>query len=192
MQKPFRIPPGQRVVQHFPVLHYNGIPPYNPTTWRFKLFGLVEAKQEFSFAEFLKLPRIESISDFHCVTGWSRFDNLWEGVSSQELIKQIVLKPEVKFVFIHCSDGYTTNIPLDVFYDEKVIFAYKHDRQEITPEHGYPLRLVVPKLYSYKCAKWVNGVEFLAKDQPGYWELRGYHNEADPWKEERFAPTFNL
>ena len=187
-----RVPPGQRVIKDFPVLHFDGIPTFNPATWQFRLFGLVEVVKEFGYTEFMQLPKIESVSDFHCVTGWSRFDNVWKGVSAKELVKQVALKPEVRFVLVHCMDGYTTNMSLSAFLDDEVIFAYKHDRKEITPEHGYPVRLVVPKIYAYKCAKWVNGVEFLAKDQPGYWEIRGYHNQADPWKEERFAPAFNL
>jgi DMSO/TMAO reductase YedYZ molybdopterin-dependent catalytic subunit len=185
-----RVPPGQRVITDFSVLHYNGIPQFNPTTWRFKLFGLVEKDREFNYPEFLNLPKTESISDFHYVTGWSRFDNLWEGVSAPQLVNQIELKPEAKFVLIHCSDRYTTNIPLTALNDKDVIFAYRFDEKDITPEHGYPIRLVVPKLYAYKCAKWVNGIEFLAQDKLGYWEIRGYHNNADPWKEERFATTF--
>lgn len=190
MQNTLRVPPGQRVVQDFPVLHYNGIPQFKSATWRFRLFGLVAQEKEFNHSEILKLPYSISRSDFHCVTGWSRFDNIWKGVAAQELINQVVLRPEVKYVLIHCSDGYSTNMPFSAFLEDDVIFAYQHDRKEITPEHGYPLRLVVPKLYAYKCAKWVNGVEFLAKDQLGYWEILGYHNEADPWKEERFASRF--
>jgi DMSO/TMAO reductase YedYZ molybdopterin-dependent catalytic subunit len=190
MQNKPRTPPGQRVIQDFPVLHINGIPQFNEAAWRFRLFGLVAEVKEFRYPEFLRLPKTESVSDFHCVTGWSRFDNVWEGVSTQELVNQITLKPEAKYVVIHCMGGYTTNMPLSEFLESDVIFALNHDRKSITPEHGYPVRLVVPKLYAYKCAKWVIGVEFLAQDQPGYWEIRGYHNEADPWKEERFAARF--
>lgn len=182
-----RIPPGQVVTSKFPVLHVGPIPPFDPQKWDFRLFGLVEEEVVFSYQEFMSLPKVEIVSDFHCVTRWSRLGNLWEGVTFQELMKHVRPKPDARYVMVHCDGGYSTNLPLQALLDDDVLFAYRHDGRDLTPEHGWPLRLVVPKRYAWKCAKWVRALEFMKDDRPGYWEAHGYHNDGDPWKEERYA-----
>lgn len=182
-----RIPPEQVVTSKFPVLHVGPIPPFDLQGWDFRIFGLVEEEVVFSYQEFMSLPKVEIVSDFHCVTGWSRLDNAWEGVSFQELMKHIKPKPEARYVMVHCDGGYSTNLPLKALLDDDVLFAYGHGGRDLTPEHGWPLRLVVPKRYAWKSAKWVRGLELMEDDRPGYWEQRGYHNDGDPWKEERYA-----
>ena len=182
-----RIPPGQVVTSKFPILHVGSIPPFDPQRWRFRVFGLVEEEVVFSYQEFMSLPQVEIVSDFHCVTRWSRLGNVWEGVSFRELMKHIKPRPEARYVMVHSDGGYTTNLPLPALLDDDVLFAYGHDGRDLTPEHGWPLRLVVPKRYAWKSAKWVRGLEFMEHDRPGYWEARGYHNDGDPWKEERYA-----
>ena len=181
------IPPGQVVTSKFPVLHVGPIPPFDPQRWDFRVFGLVEEEVVFSCQEFMSLPRVEMVSDFHCVDRWSRLDNAWEGVSFQELMKHIRPRPEARYVMVHSDGGYTTNLPLKALLEDDVLFAYRHDGRDLTPEHGWPLRLVVPKRYAWKSAKWVRGLEFMDHDRHGYWEARGYHNDGDPWKEERYA-----
>ena len=182
-----RIPPGQVVTSKFPVLHVGPIPPFDPQRWNLRIFGLVEEEVVFSYQEFMSLPKVEIVSDFHCVTRWSRLGNVWEGVSFQELMRHIRPRPEAKYVMVHCDGGYSTNLPLQALLDDGVLFAYRRDGRDLTPEHGWPLRLVVPKRYAWKSAKWVRGLEFMEHDRPGYWEARGYHNDGDPWKEERYA-----
>lgn len=182
-----RIPPGQVVTSKFPVLHVGPIPTFDPQKWGFRLFGLVEEEVVFSYQEFMNLPKVEIVSDFHCVTRWSRLNNLWEGVTFQEVMKHIRPKPEARYVMVHCDGGYSANLPLQALLDDDVLFAYRHDGRDLTPEHGWPLRLVVPKRYAWKSAKWVRGLEFREEDRPGYWEAHGYHNDGDPWKEERYA-----
>jgi DMSO/TMAO reductase YedYZ molybdopterin-dependent catalytic subunit len=182
-----RVPPGQRVTEKFPVLHYGSIPSFDPQTWDFRIFGLVEEPLTVSYDEFLALPTVRIVANIHCVTGWSKLDTLWEGVSFQEVIRLVQVKAEAKFVTVHCEQGFTTSLPREVLMDDDVLFAYRYDDAPLTPEHGYPLRLVVPKRYFWKSAKWVRGLEFMAEDRLGFWEVRGYHNSADPWKEERYA-----
>jgi DMSO/TMAO reductase YedYZ molybdopterin-dependent catalytic subunit len=127
------------------------------------------------------------VSDFHCVTTWSRFDNAWEGVKVRDLMRLVTLAPQVRFVIVHCDGGYTTNLPLDEYLDDDVILAHRHDGRDLEPDHGWPLRLVLPKLYAWKSAKWVRALEFSDQDRRGFWEVRGYHNHADPWREERYS-----
>ncbi len=182
-----RVPPGQRVTEKFPVLHYGSIPKFDPLTWDLKVFGLVEEPLTLSYEQFLELPTMRIVADIHCVTGWSKLDTVWEGVPFQQLMKLVRPKPEARFVMVHCEQGFTTNVPLDVVMDDDVLLAYRYDDAPLTPEHGYPLRLVVPKRYFWKSAKWVRGLELMARDRLGFWESRGYHNNADPWKEERYA-----
>jgi DMSO/TMAO reductase YedYZ molybdopterin-dependent catalytic subunit len=182
-----RVPPGQRLVQSWPVLHAGQIPVFKKADWRFRIFGLVDEEVVLTFEQFRSLPRVKVYSDIHCVTGWSMQDMLWEGVSSAEIPKLVEISPQAKFVMVHALGGYTTNLPLEEFLQEDVLFAHRVNDQDLTPEHGYPLRLVVPKLYLWKSAKWANGLEFMEKDRPGYWESYGYHMHGDPWKEERFA-----
>ena len=182
-----RLPPGQTLVSHFPVLSYGPTPRFNPAKWDFRLLGLVENPLRFSWDEFRQLPRYSQTSDFHCVTTWSRYDNRWEGVKVSELVRRVTIKPQARHVFVHCDGGYTTNLQLEEFLDEDVMLAYRHDGKDLEPDHGWPLRLVVPKLYGWKSAKWVRSLEFCAKERRGFWEVRGYHNHGDPWREERYS-----
>jgi DMSO/TMAO reductase YedYZ molybdopterin-dependent catalytic subunit len=182
-----RVPPGQELTESWPVLHYGSVPRINPDEWSIRLFGLVDAERSLSFREFLALPHVKVFSDVHCVTTWSRLDNLWEGVPTLALKSLVKIRPEARFAIIHAHGGFTTNLSLEDFFGEDVLFAVKHDGKIISPEHGYPARLVVPRLYFWKSAKWVNGVEFTAEDRPGFWESHGYHNRGDPWKEERYS-----
>jgi DMSO/TMAO reductase YedYZ molybdopterin-dependent catalytic subunit len=182
-----RVPPGQYLTTKFPVLSYGPVPRFNPRTWDLQIFGEVEEPRRFTYEQFKALPRGTQVSDFHCVTTWSRLDNVWEGVRVADLMKLFRLKPAARFVLIHCDAGYTTNLPLADFLGDDVMLADRHDGHDLSPDHGFPLRLVVPKLYAWKSAKWVRGIEFLARDSRGFWEVRGYHNRADPWLEERYS-----
>jgi DMSO/TMAO reductase YedYZ molybdopterin-dependent catalytic subunit len=154
--------------------------------------GQVEHPITLTYAELLDLPHVEVRSDIHCVTRWSRLDNLWEGVAFRTVAEMVQPKPEAAFVLVRCMVPYTANLPLDVCMDDDVLFAHTHDGLPLTPEHGWPLRLVVPKRYFWKSAKWVNGVEFMEKDQLGFWEKLGYHNEGDPWAEQRRSLNLSL
>ncbi len=149
--------------------------------------GLIAEPRYFNYQQFRALPQTRMVADFHCVTAWSRLDNIWEGVTSKDLLAMVKLAPSVSHVIIHCDGGYTTNLPLADFADDDVILAHRHDGRDLEPDHGWPLRLVVPKLYAWKSAKWVRGIEFADEDRRGFWEVRGYHNHADPWKEERYS-----
>ncbi len=182
-----RVPPGQNLTGGWPVLHYDGVPRINPEEWRLRLFGLVEKERTINLQEFSALPQVKVFSDVHCVTSWSRLDNLWEGSPSLAIKDLVKILPDARFAIIHALGDFTTNLSLDDFFQEDVILATKHDGLEISPEHGYPVRLVVPRLYFWKSAKWISGVEFTAEDRPGFWESRGYHNRGDPWKEERYG-----
>lgn len=184
---PGRVPPGQTLTTKFPVLHIGDIPSFDGVHWDFKVFGAIEHELIYTWEEFRRLPSITSTSDFHCVTGWSRLDNTWEGVSFRALMALAVPKPEAAFVIAHCYGGYTTNISLSEGMKDNVLLSYRFNHAELAPEHGGPLRLVVPALYGYKSAKWLQAIEISPVDKPGFWEVRGYSNHADPWKEERFA-----
>ncbi|MEM2144553.1 MAG: sulfite oxidase-like oxidoreductase [Candidatus Jordarchaeaceae archaeon] len=181
-----RVPPGQRATEKWPVLQYGGVPNIDVSKWTFRIWGLVKEERELSFEEFMALPRIKVFSDVHCVTGWSKLDNLWEGVSTSTIRELVDILPEAKFVMVHSVGGFTSNLSLEDFFQPDVLFAVKHNNEVLTPQHGYPVRLVVPRLYFWKSAKWVTGVEFMEKDRRGFWESRGYHNHGDPWKEERY------
>jgi DMSO/TMAO reductase YedYZ molybdopterin-dependent catalytic subunit len=151
------------------------------------MIGLVGKPLRLDWDAFRKLPTSSQISDFHCVTTWSRYDNQWEGVKVIELMKLVALKPQARFVLIHCDGGYTTNLPLAEFLEDDVMLAYRHDGKDLEPDHGWPLRLVVPKLYGWKSAKWVRALEFCVNERRGFWEVRGYHDHGDPWSEERYS-----
>ncbi len=181
------MPPGQRQTKDWPVLHYGSVPRINPSEWRLRLFGSVERERSLSLAEFQALPQGKVFSDVHCVTGWSRLDNLWEGLPTTSIKNLVKILPEARFVVVHACGDFTTNLSLDDFFQEDVILATRHDGMEISLEHGYPVRLVVPRLYFWKSAKWITGVEFTSEDRPGFWESHGYHNHGDPWKEERYG-----
>ena len=182
-----RIPPGQKTTERWPVLHYGVIPNIDISRWTFAISGLVERERRISYQEFISLPRVKVFSDVHCVTGWSRLNNLWEGVSTGVLRELVNIIPEAKFVMVHACGDFTTNLPLSDFFEPDVLFAIKHNDELLTPEHGYPVRLVVPRLYFWKSAKWATGVEFMAEDRRGFWESHGYHHRGDPWKEERYS-----
>jgi len=186
-QRENRIPPGQRLRKDWPVLHYGKAPVTNISEWKFRIFGLVKKELEIDFKEFSSLPRVRVFSDIHCVTTWSKLDNTWEGPSSRTIFEFSSVLDNAKYVVVHCTGGFTTNLTLDDFLEPDVLFALMHDNQDLTHEHGYPVRLVVPRLYFWKSAKWVTGIEFLEKDRPGFWESNGYHNHGDPWKEERYS-----
>lgn len=180
-----KLPPGQSVTDKFPVLTYGETPAIKKEEWRLAVRGLVEP-QEWRWEDFLTLPQTKLRADFHCVTHWSRFDDEWEGVMFRDLIKIVSLKPGVSFVMQHAYGGYTTNLPLKWMLDEDVIIAHTFNGAPLPPEHGGPVRVFTPKRYAWKGAKWIREFEFLAKDKPGFWEVNGYSNSADPWKEERF------
>ena len=186
-QRQNRIPPGQSAADGWPVLHYGGVPRIDVAEWRLRLFGLVKKERHLSFPEFLSLPQVRVLSDIHCVTGWSRLDNIWAGMSASALKDLVEILPEAGYAIIHAHGGFSTNLSLDDLFQEDVLFAVKHNDRPLTPDHGYPVRLVVPRLYFWKSAKWVTGVEFTRDDRPGFWESHGYHNRGDPWKEERYG-----
>jgi len=182
-----RLPQGQILREDFPIYYYGDIPKFNKDTWDCRITGLVRNPLNFSYREFLSLPATELTTDFHCVTGWSKFDLRWKGVLFKTIAAMAEPLKEASFVSIVAEYGYTTNVPITAAMDDDVILAYEYDGKPLTPEHGFPLRLVVPKRYAYKSAKWVRGVEFLREDKLGFWETRGYSNSADPWKEDRFS-----
>lgn len=181
-----RLPPGQSLTEKWPVLSYERTPKMLPTDWRLKITGEVAHPFELTWEEFLALPRRTLTSDFHCVTAWSRYDNMWEGVHIREILQRAKPLPSAKFVMAHSWTSYTTNMPFNDLDDIDVMIVMKHDGKDLELEHGGPVRLLVPKLYAYKSAKWLDGLEFMEREVPGFWEKRGYHNRADPWKEERY------
>jgi DMSO/TMAO reductase YedYZ molybdopterin-dependent catalytic subunit len=181
-----RVPPGQFVTNGWPVLHYGGVPRFNPQTWSFRVWGLVENPIQLSYDEFRNLPRTEIVTDIHCVTRWSKLGQTWEGVPMRHVLETVRPKPEARFVIAHAEAGFTANLPIEAIMDDDVLLADKADGHALTPEHGHPLRLLVPKRYFWKSAKWLRGLEFTAADQPGFWEQNGYNNNADPWREERY------
>ena len=185
-----RLPPNQALTRKWPVLHWGEVPPFDPATWDFTIFPkpLVNAVTTFTWPEFSALPRVRVLGDMHCVTRWSKLDNLWEGVPTRELRAHVAIAPEAKFVMVHCEYGFTANLPIDDFFDDDCLFALRHNGEDLPPDHGYPVRLVVPKLYAWKSAKWVRGIEFMTGDQPGFWESPqngAYHMRGDPWTEQR-------
>jgi len=181
-QRENRIPPGQSRTKRWPVLDAHGAPEIDLATWKFEVEGLVENPLKFSLDEFLQLPAVKVYADFHCVTRWSRLDNVWTGVSAREIAKVAGVKPEAKFVLALAYDyGWTTNVPIEYFLKEDSLFAFMHDGAPIPPEHGGPVRLIIPQLYAWKSAKWIRGVRFLEHDEAGYWEEGGYHMRGDPW-----------
>jgi DMSO/TMAO reductase YedYZ molybdopterin-dependent catalytic subunit len=182
-----RLPPGQSLTLKWPVLHYGSVPRFDPATWDFRVYGLVANPVRWGWAEFSKLPRVEITSDFHCVTRWSRFDNRWSGVAVREILKLVEPRPEARYVLVHAEQGYTANVPLADLDRDEVLIATHHDGEPLSPDHGYPARLIVPHLYAWKSVKWVRGFEFLDQDAAGFWEQNGYHMYGDPWKEQRHS-----
>ena len=182
-----RIPPGQRVTGRLPRLDLGVVPKFNEETWRLRIEGFVEKPLKLTFAEVLKLPRYSETADFHCVTGWSRLDNKWDGVSFKTIVDTVKPKPEVRFVTFECGDGYTTSLPLADLLAGNVLLAYALDEQRLEAKHGGPLRMVIPDKYGYKSAKWVETIRFTIDEEIGYWEQRGYSDTADPWTEDRYS-----
>ncbi len=172
----------------FPVLTYGATPKIDLESWRLRIFGLVKEEMELNWEQLRSLPSTTVQADFHCVTQWSSLDVLWEGVLLSELAKLVEPKPEVEYVMAHCYEGYSANLPLHTVLEGHGMLAYKLGGEELSPQHGWPLRLVVPNRYGWKSAKWLKGIEYMAEDRPGFWETRGYSNNGDPWKEERFWP----
>jgi DMSO/TMAO reductase YedYZ molybdopterin-dependent catalytic subunit len=193
-----RLPPGQSLTQKFPVLHYGPVPRFNPATWDFRVWGEVEQEKRWTWDEFQQLPRTSLEMDIHCVTRWSKFDTVWEGISVRSLVEQglIRIKPSARFVMQHAEYGFTVNLPLEVVLAENFLLATRFNGEPITPDHGYPLRGVVGFIrgredlttpYFWKGAKWLRSLEFMTQDRLGFWEQAGYHNQADVWKEQRFG-----
>ncbi len=182
-----RVPPGQYEVDRLQVLHINGVPQIDETSWRLRVYGLVDKPMELTLEEVRSLPRVTTTSDFHCVTGWSKLNNKWEGVLFRTIVDMAEPTPEAKFATIECEVGYSTSLPLEDLVGNDVLFAYRLDDRDLLPEHGAPLRLVVPAKYAYKSAKWVNAVKFTARQELGYWEVAGYSNTADPWTQDRYS-----
>ncbi len=192
-----RLPPGQALTNKFPVLHYGPVPGFNPATWDFRVYGLVEEEKRWTWQEFNQLPRRKIKMDIHCVTRWSKFDTEWEGVSVKDMVEQglIVLKPGAQFVMQHCEYGFTVNAPLSVVLSDVFLLATHYNGQPLDPDHGYPLRGVAGALpnqrgdddrYLWKGGKWLRAIEFMPEDRPGFWEQAGYSMSAKVWEEERY------
>jgi DMSO/TMAO reductase YedYZ molybdopterin-dependent catalytic subunit len=184
---PDRLPPGQYLTEKWPVLHAGTVPNTDLATWDFRVFGEVENALTLTWDEFTALPTREITTDIHCVTRWSRFDTSFKGLHWNELAKVVKPKPSARYVLAHAEQTFTANVPLAALEDEEALLAYEADGEPLTAEHGWPLRLVIPKRYFWKSAKWLRGIELLDHDEPGFWERLGYHNEADYWKEERYG-----
>lgn len=183
-----RIPPGQTLAvgDKWPLLHFGPVPKIDLATWDLRVFGEVEEPLRLDYGEVRALPSKDVTADIHCVTGWSRLGDRWTGVAIQEILQRVKPKPEVRYVVAHSEYGYATSVPLDVLDDEDVLLCYGWNGEDLTLEHGWPLRLLIPQKYFWKSAKWLRGLEFLPKNRLGFWEQRGYHDEADPWKETRY------
>ncbi len=184
---PARLPPGQYLTEKWPVLHAGTVPEVDLATWDFKVTGEVERELTLTWEHLLELPNRKVTVDIHCVTRWSRFDTSFKGVHWSELAKLVAPKPSARFVIAHAEQGFTSNMPLGAIEDEHALIAYEADGEPLTPDHGRPLRLVVPSRYFWKSAKWLRGLELRADDQPGFWERYGYHNDADFIKEQRYS-----
>jgi DMSO/TMAO reductase YedYZ molybdopterin-dependent catalytic subunit len=184
---PARLPPGQYLTEKWPVLHAGTVPSTDLATWDFRVFGEVEEPLTLTWDELQELPSQEVTVDIHCVTRWSRFDAAFRGVHWSELAKLVRPKPSARYVIAHAEQGFTANLPLAALDDEEALIAYEADGEPLTPEHGWPLRLMAPSRYFWKSAKWLRGLELRATDQPGFWERYGYHNDADYWKEQRYS-----
>lgn len=182
-----RLPPGQRLVTDWPVLDLGAEPHVTAEKFRLDVDGVVENKLSLRLDEYMALPQAETVSDMHCVTQWSRYDNLWKGVSAKALLEIVQPKPDAKHVIFHSYDGYTTNIRLDQFDQQDVFLVHEWEGKPLTRAHGGPVRMLVPRLYLWKSAKWLRRIQFTISDHPGFWEVRGYHNNGDPWLEERYG-----
>ncbi len=182
-----RLPPGQYVSEKWPVLTYGETPLIAPERWTLRIFGLVDTPVVLSWRELQALPRTEWTADFHCVTRFSTLDNHWSGFSTRDVLGRARVRPEAAHLLVHCYGGYTTNLPLEDFLAARSLLVDRHDGKPLPIDHGGALRLIVPHLYAWKSAKWVNGLELFAEDHRGFWEENGYHTYGDPWREERFS-----
>jgi DMSO/TMAO reductase YedYZ molybdopterin-dependent catalytic subunit len=182
-----RLPPGQSATLKWPVLHVGSVPRFDPQTWDFRITGLVAEPVRLTWEEFTRLPMKQVTADMHCVTRWSRFDVLWEGVPSTDVMRLANVEPAAKFVMVLAEEGFTSNVPLEDLMQPTTLFALKHNGLPLPADHGYPVRLVVPHLYAWKSVKWVRGLELMAQDAPGLWEENGYHMRGDPFKEQRYS-----
>lgn len=181
------LPPGQIKTDKLPAIHTGPVPTVDLNAWQFRIFGLVEQEKCLTWGDLLQMPRYTVTTDVHCVTTWTHADNHWEGVAFHTVMMTVNILPEANFALIHAENGYTVGLDIDDLLREGVMLAYKHDGKPLTPEHGFPVRLVVPHRYFWKSAKWVTGVEFLAERKLGFWEQRGYHKDGDPWLEQRYS-----
>ena len=184
---PARLPPGQYLTEKWPVLHAGDVPDTDLATWDFKVWGEVEEPLTLDWEAFTALPQSENVQDIHCVTRWSRFDARFAGVHWRELAQLARPRPTARFVVAHAEQGFTANVPLEFLEHEGALLATHADGEPLTPEHGWPLRLVIPGKYFWKSAKWLRGIELTSTDRPGFWERYGYHNDADPWEEQRYG-----
>ncbi len=182
-----RLPPGQHLVTDWPVLDLGMHPEVPAACWRLDVHGAVERPVVWDWMGFQALPQSRAVSDIHCVTTWSRYDNTWDGVLTRDLLEAVMPKPDARFVVLQSYDGYTTNLTLDDFAAHDALLAHGWNGAPLAPVHGGPLRLVVPHLYLWKSAKWLQRIEFRTDDRPGFWEVRGYHNRGDPWVEQRYT-----
>ena len=188
-EKKARTPPGQVLTAKWPVLHHGSVPAVDPadSRWRLRVFGLCDEPYELTYDEIRATPATDVVCDMHCVTHWSRLDNVFTGVPTRAIVERARPKPNARFVMCHSEAGFTVNVPLAEFTGDDCLLAYAWDGKDITPDHGWPLRGLVPRLYLWKSAKWIRGIELRATDAPGFWEQNGYHMHGDPWKEERFG-----
>jgi DMSO/TMAO reductase YedYZ molybdopterin-dependent catalytic subunit len=184
---PARIPPGQYYTDKWPVLQAGSVPKVDVATWDLNVFGLVRNPVRLSFDELRELGEHEQTSDIHCVTRWTRLDMPWKGVPLRTILDLVEPLDSARYVIAHAEQGYTANLPIEALEDPDVMIGIEADGAPLTPEHGYPARLVVPRRYFWKSAKWLRGLEFSDVDKPGFWEGYGYHNEGDPWREERYG-----
>lgn len=187
MKNEGRLPPGQSATLKFPVLHYGPVPHIDVSKWSLRAYGLVQQETAFTWEEFQQLPATTITCDIHCVTRWSKFDTVWEGVLFRDFVARVGLKPSANYVIFHAEHGFTSNLPLEVAMGDDVLLAYKYDGKLLEPDHGFPVRSLVPQKYFWKSAKWIHGVEFTSEDQLGFWEQAGYHNNADPFEEQRYT-----
>ncbi|MGH2686782.1 MAG: sulfite oxidase-like oxidoreductase [Actinomycetota bacterium] len=183
---PARLPPGQYFTERFPVLHVGDVPTYDMATWDLRIFGLVDRELVLTWDELRALPATEVTTDIHCVTKWSKFDTVWKGVRVRDLFDRVGVRADATHVVGHGEHGYTANLPLEGVVHDDDLVAYEFDGAPLEPQHGHPVRLFVPRLYFWKSVKWLRGLELVDRDRPGFWERNGYHNDGDPWLEQRY------
>jgi DMSO/TMAO reductase YedYZ molybdopterin-dependent catalytic subunit len=182
-----RLPPGQVLTDRFPILHEGSVPEYDLNTWSLSFFGELDKETQISYRDLMALPRTKVQCDIHCVTRWSKLDTEWEGIRVIDLFQHLKLEPKAKYVMVHADQDYETNLPLEKLLSEEALLAFAYNGEPLTPKHGWPLRLLIPSLYFWKSAKWVTSFEFMQEDRGGYWEKLGFHNEAEPFQEQRFS-----